>query len=122
MGRWPGAMPAKGAMPVRSTEVPKETIYRESTYVAAPASEAATLPGQQRVTTMVVGWDEARGVEIVMVYEIREAERTDDGEVTTPHADPDSDFWMYAHLSRSQINRLIRVLRQARDKVFGRDE
>src|SRR5262245_41923080 len=38
------------------------------------------------------------------------------------HPDPDFDGW-YATLERREdVNRLIRVLRRARDQAFGRDE
>jgi hypothetical protein len=40
----------------------------------------------------------------------------DDGTYQSEHEDP-----MYVDLSRYEINKLIRVLRRARDSAFGRD-
>jgi len=34
----------------------------------------------------------------------------------------DPRYGLYAELNRDQINTLIRVLRKAREKMFGRDE
>jgi hypothetical protein len=42
--------------------------------------------------------------------------------VDDPHAEPEWKSDSYVDLDRQGVNNLIRALRQARDKAYGRDE
>lgn len=103
--------------------MPKETIHRKSVYIPVKVSKDAELPGTAETTTLTVGWSPEQGIDIVAVHETREAEKdakTD--EVWEKQGELASDFWIYSNLERREVNNLIRTLRRARDRVFGRDE
>lgn len=59
-----------------------------------------------------VGW--SKDTEHVEIAIIQDRDREDGGV-------PDEDAW-HSQMNRNGINRLIRILRRARDDAFGKDE
>lgn len=87
--------------------MPKEVFYDR------PATESATQAGAAYFTPtdglhLRVGWDDYYPRVMVGVEHNDHEDRVDDG--------------MFLNLDRQQVNDLIKVLRRARDRVFGADE
>lgn len=81
--------------------MPKETVY----------SKYFPVNGRDE-PEVVVGWSkEAEHVELAVLMS--------NGVVLEPT--PEGNGW-YAQLDRAGINRLIKILRKARDDAYGRDE
>jgi hypothetical protein len=76
--------------------MPKETIVRPG----AAASGCEPAHGLQ------VGWNRLGWVQVSAV----------------PHGWESTGDWSIVDMDHDSINRLIRVLRRARDQAFGRDE
>lgn len=74
--------------------------------------------GAQIITNMVNEWLTACGEPAIDFQKIRSLPTfTVPGRRDTPHFDG-----VHATLDRDMINKLIKVLRRARDTVYGRDE
>ena len=93
--------------------MPKEMIttqHYEVHHTSTPDENGMSSGGvEHHMTTLAVRWGET-GVEIV-TYDGPTAQRID---IDGHYANVD--------LSRTDINNLIRTLRRARDRTYGRDE
>lgn len=84
--------------------MPKEYVYGIAT-VLPPGPQDS---GSTRESIVGVGWGRDQGmVQLGTVYD---------------RDSYDPCLGVYVDLDRNQINKLIRVLRRARDQAFGRDE
>jgi hypothetical protein len=82
----------------------------------SPKSDARVCVQYDRIGAVGVGVQ--RAVQPLVTVEGEDAPAVD---VSVPMViDPDSGVW--CDLDRAGINNLIRSLREARDKAFGRDE
>lgn len=92
--------------------MPKMSIY-----------QAASGPGGVQQLRTEVGWNREGTVQVGTTKLVDGADPTSE---YLPAADgqPPRPAWegWNMDLDRGQINQLIRVLREARDKAFGRDE
>lgn len=70
-----------------------------------------------------VGWQRDGGVQ-VGVTALAPGADPEREYIDVPDGEPPKPAWLgeFIHLDRSQINSVIRALRQARDHAFGRDE
>ncbi len=78
---------------------------------------ATAADGTERVVRIVNQWLEAAGVAPIDLAQVREKLAT-----LPDHPQPNFDGWYVSLEQRQDVNRLIRVLRRARDQAFGRDE
>lgn len=99
--------------------MPKEITYSDQPeYIVlddgsefSPVTGPMTLPGPVFRRAAIVGWSKESGFVEIGINSL---------EISTQNGSHGTG--MYASFDRAGINRLIKILRKARDDAYGRDE
>lgn len=108
--------------------MPKETLYERVRSGYVQREDGAWTPEEEKKPTrrFEVGWHEST-VQVAVTVLRPGVDRDDEHFISKDENGEDElhDAWEGQWLTidnRHQINELIRMLRRARDKAFGRDE